>query len=283
VSAPSDGPAAHRRPPSELALRVASGLAMAIVALTTAWLGGYGFALLWTLAAILVLREWLTLVGLAGTPRLICWIAGAVAIAAAGAIAEGAATTAPQAWIAVAIGAAAAAALAPADLRLWAALGVAYAAVVAIVPIELRGHAAYGLVAILWVFAVVWITDIAAYFVGRAIGGPRLWPRISPKKTWSGFIGGVAGGTLAAVALVWIANRAFGADWISGLPLLALTVVAAVASQGGDLFESALKRRFGAKDSSSLIPGHGGVMDRLDSFWAVCLLLLLPLYGGGLS
>ena len=256
---------------------------MAIVALATAWLGGPGFALLWTLAAILVLREWLTLVGLTGTVRLICWICGAVAIAAAGVIAEGAGTAAPQAWIAVAIGSAAAAALAPSGLRLWAALGVAYAAVVAIVPIELRGDAAYGLVAILWVFAVVWITDIAAYFVGRAIGGPKLWPRISPKKTWSGFLGGVAGGTLAAVALVWIANRAFGAGWVAGPSLLALTVCAAVASQGGDLFESALKRRFGAKDSSSLIPGHGGVMDRLDSFWAVCLLLLLPLYGGGLS
>jgi len=256
---------------------------MAIVALATAWLGGPGFALLWTLAAILVLREWLTLVGLTGSVRLICWSCGAVAIAAAGVIAEGAGTAAPQAWIAVAIGSAAAAALAPSGLRLWAALGVAYAAVVAIVPIELRGHAAYGLVAILWVFAVVWITDIAAYFVGRAIGGPKLWPRISPKKTWSGFLGGVAGGTLAAVALVWIANRAFGAGWVAGPSLLALTVCAAVASQGGDLFESALKRRFGAKDSSSLIPGHGGVMDRLDSFWAVCLLLLLPLYGGGLS
>lgn len=283
MNAPSDGPTAHQRQPSELALRVGSGLAMAVVALTTAWLGGPAFALLWTMAAILVLREWLTLVGLIGTARLICWIGGAVAIAVAGVIAEGAGTAAPQAWIAVAAGSAAAAAMAPSGLRLWAAIGVAYAAVVAIVPIELRSHAAHGLVAILWVFAVVWMTDIAAYFVGRAVGGPKLWPRISPKKTWSGFLGGVAGGTAAAVVLVWIAHRAFGTGWIGGWPLVGLTVIAAVASQGGDLFESALKRRFGAKDSSSLIPGHGGVMDRLDSFWAVCLLLLLPLYGGGLS
>jgi phosphatidate cytidylyltransferase len=122
-------------------------------------------------------------------------------------------------------------------------------------------------------FAVVWTTDIAAYFTGRRLGGPKLWPRVSPKKTWSGFIGGVVVGTLAGL-LVTVLGQRFG--WTAPGSLILVTLgsaVAAVASQLGDLGESAMKRRFDVKDSSHLIPGHGGVMDRLDGFWAVAVLV----------
>ena len=267
-----------RRGPSELLLRVISGIALAALALVTAWEGGWSFGLLWTLAAVLGLREWLTLVGLSGGRRTLAWAVGGLAIAFAGVVAETWPLPSPQAWLAPAVAGLIAMAVAPTN-RVWAGVGVLYAAVLAIVPIDLRGDPAFGLVAILWVFAVVWVTDVAAFFVGRTLGGPKLWPRVSPKKTWSGFIGGVTGGTLAGLAVVHFARTRWGLGWeFGGLALVALTLFAAVLSQGGDLLESSMKRRFGAKDSSHLIPGHGGVLDRLDSFWAVNVLLAIFMY-----
>jgi phosphatidate cytidylyltransferase len=169
------------------------------------------------------------------------------------------------------LGAAAAARTAP-D-RLWAVTGLIYAAVISLVPPLVREQPDLGLVGLLWMFAVVWTTDIAAYFTGRRLGGPKLWPRVSPKKTWSGFIGGVAAGSVAGI-LVTVAGQRFGWNPPVGLGLVALgSAVACIASQLGDLGESALKRRYDVKDSSHLIPGHGGVMDRLDGFWAVAFLV----------
>ena len=118
-------------------------------------------------------------------------------------------------------------------------------------------------------FATVWTTDIFAYFCGRAIGGPLLWPRISPKKTWSGAIGGLIGGVAAGVAVAYASG--VGRLGIVGVMGLLLSVLA----QAGDLFESAVKRRFGAKDASRLIPGHGGLMDRLDGFLVAAVAALL--------
>ena len=279
-AAPAPAAAAPQKPPatrSELALRIASAVVMAGAALGTAWAGGWVFGLFWTLAAILALREWLSLVGLVDTRRQVAWLLGSLGIAYAGLLAEASAAADPRAWFVVGLAAAAVALAAPAGLRLWSLAGVAVCAVVAVVPIDLRGHPAHALVAVLWLFCVVWGSDIAAYFAGRAIGGPKLWPRVSPKKTWSGAIGGLAGGTASAVALVMAAN-AGGNGWYHGAPLVLLTLVASVVSILGDLAESALKRAFAVKDSGSLIPGHGGVLDRLDSFWAVCVLIGLIVY-----
>jgi phosphatidate cytidylyltransferase len=161
----------------------------------------------------------------------------------------------------------------------WMALGLGYAAVIAIVPPLVREHPRLGVAAILWMFAVVWFTDIAAYFTGRALGGPKLWPAVSPKKTWSGFLGGLAAAIIAGAAVAMIASR-FGWQPPVSLPVVVLVSgVASVLSQIGDLGQSALKRRFGAKDSGRLIPGHGGVMDRLDGFWAVAALMGVALAG----
>jgi phosphatidate cytidylyltransferase len=130
-----------------------------------------------------------------------------------------------------------------------------------------------GTAGIIWIFAVVWGTDVAAYFTGRKIGGPKLWPSVSPGKTWSGFAGGLIAGTLAGT-LTGIFARMFGVSLPFDLvSLTALSAFASVVGQLGDLGESALKRHFHVKDSSNLIPGHGGVMDRLDAFAAVCLLV----------
>jgi phosphatidate cytidylyltransferase len=128
----------------------------------------------------------------------------------------------------------------------------------------------------MFLFAIVWSTDIVAYFVGRALGGPKLMPRVSPKKTWSGAIGGTVAAIVVAVAIAKAAA-------LTGLFAIAmLAVVLSVFAQGGDLFESFLKRRFDAKDSSHLIPGHGGLMDRLDGFvTASVVAALIGLARGG--
>jgi phosphatidate cytidylyltransferase len=140
----------------------------------------------------------------------------------------------------------------------WSAGGVYYAGLPAIALIWIRGDEQYGWLAILYLFAIVWTTDTASYIFGRWIGGPELAPRISPKKTWSGFLGGALAAMLAGVLFgLWIGET-------NALKLGLLSLVLAVASQFGDLGESALKRLFHAKDTSGLIPGHGGVLDRID-------------------
>jgi phosphatidate cytidylyltransferase len=261
---------------SELGQRVASGIVMIAVALAAAVWGGWPFALFWLLAALAILVEWLTMAGVAPRRPLRLALGGALvafglgyllglpllsggALAAAGLAAFLLARSGPD--------------------RGWALAGFACAAVIALVPPAVRDHPALGLAAILWMFAVVWTTDIAAYFTGRGLGGPKLWPAVSPKKTWSGFLGGLCVGTAAGVAVAALAQRA-GAGPGLGLGTVALvSAVASVLGQLGDLAESALKRHFGVKDSGSLIPGHGGVMDRLDAFWAVALLVGLLLAG----
>ena len=269
---------------SELILRILSGLVLAPLAVGVAYLGGWAFVVFWSVAALLVLWEWCTLVA-AGERSTVLLIAGAAVLFAlllASTSAPGAEGSHSVRLVAGAtlllMGVLATAALAPGDRRTWTAAGIPYAGLLGMAPIVLRNDAQYGFLAIVFLFAVVWATDIVAYFVGRAIGGPKLAPRISPKKTWSGAVGGIVAAIAAALAVAILA----------GLPNLpALGLIAAVASalaQAGDLFESALKRRFGAKDSSHLIPGHGGLMDRLDGFVAAAVLAtLIGLSHGGVD
>jgi len=151
------------------------------------------------------------------------------------------------------------------DFVLWMIAGLLYAGVIVLAPVILRRDPALGFVAIVFLFAVVWVTDIAAYFAGRALGGPKLWVAISPNKTWSGALGGALGGVIAALLVVKVAGLVIA-------PMLILVALAlSIASQAGDLLESALKRQFGAKDAGALIPGHGGLMDRLDGFLTAVL------------
>jgi phosphatidate cytidylyltransferase len=160
----------------------------------------------------------------------------------------------------------------------WMLAGLIYAGILLLGPVALRRDPEFGFTAILFLFAVVWITDIAAYFTGRALGGPKLWPAVSPKKTWSGAIGGVLGAVVAGLAVVKL----------MGLGIAPMLVIVAaglsIVSQGGDLLESSIKRHFGAKDASQLIPGHGGLMDRLDGFLtAVLAAVMVGLLRGGLD
>jgi phosphatidate cytidylyltransferase len=146
----------------------------------------------------------------------------------------------------------------------WLAGGAAYAFLMGWSPIVLRNDPQFGFAVIVFLFAVVWTTDILGYFGGRALGGPKLAPSISPSKTWSGAVAGTVG---AAVASAFVAATL----GIRVLPVIGVGVVLSLVSQAGDLAESAFKRKFHTKDASNLIPGHGGVMDRLDGFWAAAL------------
>ena len=158
----------------------------------------------------------------------------------------------------------------------WLVSGILYAGSLFAAPVILRSDPAFGLLAIVLLFAIVWSTDIFGYFAGRAIGGPKLMPAVSPKKTWSGAIAGTLGAMIVAVRVAKLFGS-FSTTAIAGVALLL-----SVCGQAGDLFESWVKRKFGVKDSSQLIPGHGGVMDRLDGFWAAAVVgCIIGLARGG--
>jgi phosphatidate cytidylyltransferase len=259
---------------SELALRVCSALVLVPLAIGTAYVGGWPFAAFWGIAAIGVLWEWTSLV--AGADRRSVLMSGGASIVLALALVVTGHHLA--ALIVLAMGTLGAAALAPAERRTWVASGIPYAGALGVAPIVLRSDGENGFLAMILLFAVVWTTDIVAYFVGRAIGGPKLMPQVSPKKTWSGALGGTAAAVLAALLVAHAAA-------LNGLFAIAmLAIVLSIFAQGGDLLESFLKRKFGAKDSSHLIPGHGGLMDRLDGFvTASVVAALIGLARGGFA
>jgi phosphatidate cytidylyltransferase len=243
-----------------LLMRVVVAAVLIPLAVAIAYAGGWLWTSLVTAAAIGLFVEWLAVVGLAGAVALA--IRGGVALALGGiCFAVG---RIDAALIVLAIGLVAIASTAP-DRRGWAAAGFCYAAAAEIASVLLRLDPAKGFAALMFVLVIVWVTDSGGYFAGRGIGGPKLWPRVSPKKTWAGAVGGLA----ASLAVA----GGFAAFEIGRtVPLLTSAAILSVASQLGDLFESAVKRRFGVKDSSHLIPGHGGLMDRLDGFVAAVVL-----------
>lgn len=246
---------------ADLKHRTLSALVLVPVVIAAAIYGGIPFAILWVLAGLAILHEWATLAQLEHRPVFVG--IGGVALVGGGVLIV--AGTPTYAFSLVVLGAAACSFAVPRQSA-WAVAGVLVAASAALPVVALRGTTQLGLVAVLFLCAVVWATDILAYFTGRAFGGPKLWPRVSPNKTWSGAIGGALGGTVAGVVVAALAGLpALG--FVGGLALL-LSVV----SQLGDLAESAAKRLFGVKDASRLIPGHGGLLDRLDGFAAASLL-----------
>ena len=236
-------------------MRICSALVLAPLAVATAYCGGWPFALFWSAAAVGTLYEWNLLIarqrkGLIGGIPV---VALALGLAAAGYVG--------LALIVVVVGGLATAMLGPVGRRIWTTMGVLYATSLGAAPILLRSDLEYGFVAIIFLFAVVWATDTSAYAAGRAIGGPKLMSRVSPQKTWAGALGGVVGAIIGALIVAEFSD-------LSALAAVALAAILSIMAQAGDLFESFLKRRFGAKDSSGLIPGHGGLMDRLDGFIA---------------
>ena len=209
---------------NELLIRSVAGIVLILLAMGTAFLGGYAFAVFVALASVMIFYEWRRLV--AG------WGFG------------------------------------------WKAAGFVYALVPALALLWIRDRAPQGLELLLWVFIVTWTTDIGAYFAGRAIGGPKLAPRVSPNKTVAGLIGGMVSAALAGYAWAELMSLSAVLFWLA--PLFA------IAAQCGDLFESWMKRRAGVKDSGTWLPGHGGALDRLDGLVVVATLTAAVQLGGWL-
>ena len=266
-------PAAPIGPASEpasqnLLRRIGAALVLAPLALALAYAGGWWWAALVTLASIGLLIEWLTVIGASHDRRVMT--VGIVALVACGI--SLAVSRTDLGVLLVLLGGLAVALLAQTS-RGWTTAGFCYAALAELASVLVRLDIAAGFSALLLVLLVVWGNDIGGYFAGRGIGGPKLWPRVSPKKTWAGAIGGFASGILLAAGYVaWLPA---GLSTPRMVPVLLLAATLSVVSQCGDLFESAVKRRFGVKDSSHIIPGHGGLLDRLDGFVAAIVVAAL--------
>jgi phosphatidate cytidylyltransferase len=239
----------------DLGQRALSSLVLAPLVLAATYVGGLPFVMLWTLAGLAILMEW---AGIARLERRRAWLAlaGAALVGAGAALYLGAGQAA---FSLLCLGAALSVFVVPRQSG-FALAGVLVAGAACLPVMALRNGGEWGFAAVLFLLAVVWATDIFAYFVGRLVGGPRLWPRVSPNKTWAGSIGGAVAGMAAGVGV------GLAAGLPSVLPLGALAFVMSIAAQGGDLAESAAKRSFGVKDAGRLIPGHGGLLDRLDGF-----------------
>ena len=275
---------------SELRTRAISAAVLATAVVLLAYYGGLPFRILCVIAGLVVLQEWTAMTGCLRPFGSAQAFSVGTFFAVAVAVLVGAYTTA---LVVTFTGFAVAYAISfvrlrevprPEDARHWSwmSLGILYAALFMIAFAALRGDTPLGLAASAFLLAIVWATDIFAYFVGKSLGGPKLARAISPNKTWSGFLGGVFFAIVAAALVVYFEIAQGVIDrfpwWI-----VPVAIILSVVSQCGDLFESWVKRRSGAKDSGRIIPGHGGMMDRIDGLGAaaVAALALLVLATGG--
>lgn len=248
---------------SGLGMRLVSALVLIAVALAATFLGSPYFDILVIAFGGVMAWEWGRLIG----GGKVAPAAVVAILAVVGAIFTLELASPGLALAALVAGALLAGGMARRGTRgAWLTLGVLYVGLPCLALLWLRAGTV-GLQTVLWMFALVWATDTGAYFAGRAIGGPKLMPSVSPKKTWAGLIGGVL--AAAAAGAVSGALIAEASPWL----LAVASALLAVIAQIGDLGESALKRRFGAKDSSGLIPGHGGVLDRVDGLVTVILVV----------
>lgn len=247
----------------DLGVRALSAAILIPAVLLVVWAGGIWFSLVAALVGVFMALEWTTMTHRQDPLQFALHAAAALC----GAFLP---LTAGIGTAAVAIGllwavSAAASWLQDREGAAWRYLGVPYVAVPAIALVLLRNDPAYGILAILWILVIVWAADTLAYFAGRLLGGPKLAPVVSPKKTWAGLAGAIVGGAL--ISAIFAATVGLGAIGV----LSALAGVLAIVGQAGDLFKSALKRHCGVKDSGSLIPGHGGIIDRVDGLVAVAM------------
>ncbi|PVB62655.1 phosphatidate cytidylyltransferase [Labrenzia sp. 011] len=261
---------------SDLGLRFASAVILGPLVLLIIWLGGLPYAALMLVAMMLFLWEWFSITAtrhgsfaaLVGQGALVALtlfdLAGFAEIGLAMLLLGACAAYASARFT---------------RAGRWNAEGILYSGCSLFALLAIRDGTG-GMVFTFFLVFVVWATDIFAYFTGRALGGPKLWSRVSPKKTWSGAIGGLILAAVFGVGVVVVAGTG-----TQDLPVWALLAAAlSVVSQAGDLLESAVKRRFDVKDSSRLIPGHGGIMDRIDGLVAAAIFAVVigVVAGGGL-
>jgi len=244
-------------------LRIASAVVLAPIALAAVYAGGWSTVALVAVAGVLAANEWDRLSGGPGLPGTVA-IMHAVIVLIASVLAGLGLYAASIGAMVVGIVAVAGYAAARGRTPVWSGFGILYLILPTIALIWMRG-AQTGVEMLIWLLVIVWATDIAGILAGKAFGGPKLWPRISPNKTWSGALAGVV-----AAAIVGAITAALREKATLGI-MIPLSVALSVVSQFGDLAESAVKRYYGVKDTGTLIPGHGGILDRIDG-----LLLALP-------
>jgi phosphatidate cytidylyltransferase len=250
--------------------RILSAVILAPIAIAAVWMGSWAFVALAALAGGLLSWEWTRLCsGRFGLPGVLL-AAMAVLVAVLGRQAPLGALAA----IVVALFAVPLAVLPKRRLAVWMIAGVFYIGLPSLALVWLREQ---GRETLFWLLFVVWATDIGAYAAGLTIGGPKLLPQVSPKKTWAGLLGGILSAAVVG------ALTGLGID-VSPWGLAGVSGGLAIVAQGGDLAESWVKRHFGVKDSSAIIPGHGGVLDRLDGLLATApvVALICLTFGGGL-
>lgn len=265
---PLDTPDQKLRTPSNLRLRMMASVVMIVVATGALWLGGIAFWLLAVVIALFMMAEWADLHKVTAREKRLAQYSLSVPLAV---MAPASLVLEVHDFFALGLLAGAGFFVAAVTRRSPLGAGVVYCGLPVLALMFIRRQEE-GLVWAFWALSIVWATDIGAFFAGRTIGGPKLAPRLSPSKTWAGLIGGV----LLASVVAGLLHARFGLPWRMTLASPALAVVA----QGGDLFESWLKRRAGVKDSGNILPGHGGVLDRLDGVVPVAplaaLLVVVP-------
>jgi len=252
---------------ADLRTRLISALIIGFTTLFLVWMGGMWITVLGALAAALMMVEWRSITMHHGGPAgafVAPYILGVVGAIFAVGLGHGIAATAVLLG-GVLAGIALDGVRSRTSGGVWSAGGAIYIGLAGMAFVALRGVDPYGFLSILWAGLVVIAADVGGYFAGRIIGGAKLWPAVSPKKTWAGLGGGVV---LAALVGAIFSGATTGTYIFQ---VCTVSVIAAVLAQAGDLAESALKRRFGVKDAGSLIPGHGGVLDRLDGHMAAIL------------
>jgi phosphatidate cytidylyltransferase len=239
---------------ADLGVRTASAVVLVPVVLGIVWLGGFWFTGLIVALGILMATEWVRIAHDNNKAQLLIHEVGAASLIM-GSLQLSLLTLfvlTATSWFMQR----------KAPLNFWKLIGVFYIGLPILAFDVLRGDATLGFLAVMWCMVIVWSADVTAYFFGRIIGGPKLAPRISPKKTWAGMLGAIVGAALASWAVSYFGK-------INVWPLALLAALFAGLEQGGDIFESAFKRHFGFKDSGTLIPGHGGVLDRVDGLITV--------------
>jgi phosphatidate cytidylyltransferase len=248
----------------DLLVRTASAVVLIPAVIACVWVGGELFVGFTALLGCLIAHEWARIVHAGSGPQYVLHMAAGLA----GSLITqyGGAGLAVAMIVALAVGSALLVRFGDRPRSPWSYLGIFYVGLPVMALVILRQDPVEGFAAIMWVFLIVWGADILAYFAGRIIGGPKLAPRISPKKTWAGLAGAIVGSALASLVFAHFRG-------LNGWPALVfLAAGLAPVEQGGDLFESAVKRYYGVKDSGHIIPGHGGIIDRVDGLIAVVII-----------
>jgi phosphatidate cytidylyltransferase len=239
-----------KAPKSELSQRIIVGAILIVVAVAEVWLGGTALWVLATVGGLIMISEFAGLLRVSEQHRRMAMYALCIPLGVLAPIALGPSFFAFGLIVGMAIG------TTMISRSLALGMGQIYVGLPILALLWLRDQPDNGLVLTFWALSLVWATDIGAYFSGRSIGGPKIAPAISPSKTWAGLIGGM----ICATLLAFCFHR-----WLAlALPLVWVTPLLAIAAQSGDFLESWMKRRAGVKDSGTLLPGHGGVLDRLD-------------------